>query len=112
MNTVLENYIVPPVNVLEDDERLIIEAEVPGVSREDAKIELRDGRLTIEAQRPANGNGGNYRLRERSSAGYYRAFRLGDTIDTNQIEADLDNGVLRISLAKQPRFQPRVINVN
>jgi len=112
MNTTIENYIAPRVNVLEDNVGILIEAEMPGVSKDDTKIEVRDGQLTIEAQRPPNGHSGSYRLRERPTTGYYRVFRLGETIDTEHIDAELVDGVLRVSLRKQARFQPRTISVN
>lgn len=108
-----ERYIAPRVNVVEEEDAVIIEAEVPGVARENTEVEVRDGTLHLKARINGNGQGhGRYRLRERVPASYYRAFTLGDGVDPSRVEATLQHGVLTVRLAKSERLRPRQIAVN
>jgi HSP20 family protein len=112
MTQVEERYIAPRVNVVEREDAVVIEAEVPGVTREKAEIEVRDGVLHLKAHTNAPANGGAYRIQERAGASYYRTFRLGEAIDTSKIDAQLKDGVLTLTLAKSERLKPRTISVN
>jgi HSP20 family protein len=107
-----ERLIAPRVNVVEREDAVVVEAEVPGVSREHAEIEVKDGALHITARVNGNGSTGAYRLRERIPATYYRRFQLGDTIDTAKVEASLKDGVLTVTLPKSERLRARQIAVN
>lgn len=107
-----ERFIAPRVNVVENENSVIVEAEVPGVTREHAQIEVKDGELHITARLNGNGTSGAYRLRERIPATYYRRFQLGDTIDTARVEAALKDGVLTVTLPKSERLRPRQIAIN
>ncbi len=110
--TTMEHYVAPRVNVLEDRDAIRIEVELPGVAREDAEVEVRDGRLVLIGRRPANGTSGQYRIRERPAAGYYRAFALSDAIDSGKVEAEMHDGVLKVTLPKVDRLKARTITVN
>jgi HSP20 family protein len=113
MSAVNERYVVPRVNVLEHDDAVVIEAEVPGVARDQAEIEVRDGTLYLKAHAPKNGETKNgYHVQERFGASYYRAFKLGNTINPEKIEAKLKDGLLTVTLGKSDRLKPRAIAVN
>jgi HSP20 family protein len=112
MGQCAERYIAPRVNVVEREDAVVIEAEVPGVSREQAEIEVRDGVLHLKAHAGAPANGGAYRIQERTGASYYRTFKLGDAIDSSKIDAKLKDGVLTLTLGKSERVKPRTISVN
>lgn len=105
-------YIAPRVNIREDGEAYTIEAEMPGVSKGGIDVQVKEGELTLSGERAANGHEGGYRLRERPAASYYRAFRLGDTVDTSNITATMNNGLLTLTLAKVPEAKPITVNVN
>ena len=107
-----ENYVTPRMNVLEDAEVVTIEADFPGVARDDAEVEVRDGHLILKGDRKSNGAAGRYRVQERRSAGYYRTFALGDVIDPAKVEAKLSDGVLTVTLHKTDRFKPKTVNIN
>jgi len=107
-----ERYIAPRVNVVDQEAAVIIEAEVPGVTREHTELEVRDGALHIKARVNGHGAEGSYRLRERVPATYYRTFQLGDAIDTERVEARLQDGVLTVTLPKSERLRPRQISIN
>ncbi len=112
MSQVEERYIAPRVNVVEREDAVVIEAEVPGVARDQAEIEVRDGMLYLKAHAGAAANSGAYRVQERAGASYYRTFRLGEAIDTSKIDAYLKDGLLTLTLAKSERVKPRSIAVN
>jgi HSP20 family protein len=107
-----ERYIAPRVNVVEREDALVVEAEVPGVTRDHTEIEVRDGALHITARVNGDGATGAYRLRERIPATYYRRFQLGDSIDAEKVEAKLADGVLTVTLPKAERLRPRQISIN
>ncbi len=107
-----EKYVTPRVNVLEDAEALTIEADFPGVAQDDAEVEVRDGHLILKGDRKSNGAAGRYRVHERQSAGYYRAFALGDAIDLGKVEAKLSDGVLTVRLEKADRLKPKTISIH
>ncbi len=107
-----ERYVTPRVNVLEDGEAVTIEADFPGVAQGDAEVELRDGHLILKGDRKSNGMSGRYRIHERESAGFYREFALGDTIDTGKIDAKMKDGVLTITLQKADRLKSKTVSIN
>lgn len=112
MATTQQRYITPRVNIFEMDDAITIEADLPGVSKDDTEIELRDGRLIVKANRRANGTHGAYRIQERPTAAYYREFALGEAVDPSKVDAHLNDGVLKITLGKVDRLKPRSISVN
>ncbi len=113
MNAAGERYIAPRVNVVEREDAVVIEAEMPGIASGQAEVEVRDGTLYLKTQRPeAGGSEGAYRLRERWGASYYRAFELSDGIDPAKIEARMKDGVLTVTLAKSDKIKPRTVSVN
>ncbi len=110
--TTREQYVTPRVNVLEDAEAVTIEADFPGVANGDAEVELRDGHLILKGERKSNGASGRYRIHERQSAGFYRAFALSDAIDTEKVDAKMRDGVLTVTLQKADRLKPKTISIN
>lgn len=107
-----EKYVTPRVNVLEDAEAVTIEADFPGVARDDAEVEVRDGHLILKGDRKPNGAAGRYRIHERQSAGFYRTFALGDAIDPGKVEAKMSDGILTVTLQKADRLKPKTVSIN
>lgn len=107
-----DRYVAPRVNVVEREDAVVIEAEVPGVAREQTEIEIRDGVLYLTGRTAPAANGGSFRVQERPGVNYHRTFRLGDGIDTSNIDARLKDGVLTVTLAKSEKIKPRTISVN
>lgn len=104
--------IQPRVDICKTETGVKLEAELPGVTKENAVVEVRDGQLIIEGKRNGTDVNATWRLRERPRADFYRAFALGDTLDTEKIEANLENGVLTIALNKRPELAPNKIVIN
>ena len=111
-HTIQSPTIRPRVNIAESDEVFTIEAELPGVAKSDLEVRVKDGELTVTGKRLATAHNGTYRIRERPARTYYRAFTLGDAIDTEGISAELNEGVLTLTLRKQEKARPVAISVN
>ncbi len=92
---------MPPVDVSELPDRFTITVEVAGLSREDIQITVQDGKLTLKGERPA---GDPRRVRfervERGHGRFARTFALPCAVDASAVEADLQQGVLTISIPK------------
>ncbi len=93
----------PAVNVVEESKEYRIEVAVPGLSRDDFRIDLQDENLTIssEQQEGKDDNKPNYTRREFSYSSFKRSFQLPDTIDQDSIKASHKDGILTIQLPKK-----------
>jgi HSP20 family protein len=99
----------PPVDLYETDDHYGITAEVPGLSRDDIRIQYRDGHLILEGERSTSGvSCEQYHRIDRGHGRFSRAFSLPDAINLENITADLKDGVLTI---KVPKAAPRRISV-
>jgi HSP20 family protein len=109
-----EHDWTPAVDILEEDDRYLLSADIPGVDREDMKITLEDGVLTIKGERKSEAEVSEqgYRRRERIHGTFVRQFNLPDTVDTANISASAKDGVLKIAIPKQEKPEPKRINVN
>ncbi len=109
----------PPVDVRESDTEVVVEAELPGIAREDISVRYHDGRLILEGQREEvqeTGDGengsGSWVRRERVLGRFHRSFDLPESVDTSAIRAESRDGVLRVVLPKLEKAQPRQIDVS
>ena len=103
----------PPIDVYETEDRYVIAAEVPGLTREQVDLALRDNRLTIRGTRSAEGpesDTRHYHQVERGHGSFQRTFEFAEAVDQAGIAADLRNGVLTITLPKSAA-PPRRIEV-
>jgi len=102
----------PAVDIFETDKELILLADMPGVKAQDLTIDLREGVLALSTQmeRPEAPEEMGI-LREYQTGNYYRKFNLSDVIDQSKIEAQLKDGVLRLTLPKAEAAAPRKIEV-
>ena len=113
----------PPVDVRESDTEVTVEAELPGIRREDISVRYHDGRLILEGRREeireAGAEGcqtdcapGSWIRRERTAGRFHRSFELPESVDSSAIRAESRDGVLRIVLPKLEKAQPRQIDVS
>jgi HSP20 family protein len=98
--------------VLTDADRVVIEAELPGVTKSDLTLEVKEGELTLLGKRSKPPIEGQYTMRERAVADYRRVFALGNAIDPTRIDAEMKDGLLTVTLHKAERAKPRKISVN
>lgn len=103
-----------PVDVQETDDGYVIRADLPGVDRKDVSVEVKDGVITISAERKQESKSrkDGYDYRERSVGSYSRSFRLPDNVKVSDVTAALKDGVLDVSLRRTPESKPRSITVN
>ena len=101
------------VNVKEKDDCVELTADLPGVKKENIDISLESGLLTIQAQSEEEKQEENerYIYRERHAGTVARSFRLADSLDPSTIDAQLANGVLRVTIKKHEKSQLRKITV-
>jgi HSP20 family protein len=106
------NYIPPEVNVFETGDGYLLEAGMPGVNKDGLEITLEASELTIIGRRNQAAPSAEVLWRESSTADYRRVFELDPAIDTNKIEAKLEQGLLTVTLPKSERAKPRKVLVS
>ena len=103
---------VPAVDLCETADAFIVTAELPGLVREQVHIQINDGRLTLHGRRDARVPCEQYHQVERGHGEFSRTFVLPSLVDTERIAADLQHGVLTITLPKSPEKGPRRVDVS
>lgn len=99
-----------PLAMWEDDDRIYVEAELPGVAGEDLDITVHDGALSIRGERKAEG-GRRYLYNGRSYGRFERTVMLPEAVDTDGVQATLKDGLLRVELPKSPESKPKKIAI-
>lgn len=102
-------------DIIEDEKEFTVEAELPGMSKEDIELDYRDNFLTISAKQVSEidekDEERNYIRRERSSRSFSRQFLIRD-IDENAISARFDNGILEVKLPKKEPEKPETKKID
>ncbi len=103
----------PAVDILENNEEIIIVAEIPGVSEDSMDIQVAEGVLTMKGEKnfPVDKQSDNYYRLERSYGRFSRSFAIPAAVDQTNVKASLKDGVLKITLKKKSENSPRVIKV-
>lgn len=101
----------PVVDVEETDDAWIVEAELPGVKREDVTVEMTDGELAIHGEIRERERKGVLRRRSRRTGRFDYRMTLPAGVEADKIEAHLDSGVLTVRLPKSPQTRARRIEV-
>ena len=104
---------VPPVDIYEDDHKVVLKLEVPGLKQEDLDIQLENNNLTVRGERKfeTEEKEENFHRIERRYGSFYRAFTIPNTVNADSVKADYDAGVLRIQLEKRAEAKPKQIKV-
>jgi HSP20 family protein len=105
----------PVVDVREKDGHYIIDAELPGVSEKDLKLELKNGLLTLSTEKKEEkgdkDKDGTWIRRERRESYFSRSFELPDDADGDKIEATFKDGLLTIELPKKAEASPKLVQI-
>jgi HSP20 family protein len=102
----------PNVDIVEQNDELLVVADVPGASPESIDVKFEDGMLEIEAAvPPRRSDGEGYLLREYDVGDYYRSFQVSEAVDAGRISAQYADGVLTLRLPKAESVKPRKIAV-
>jgi HSP20 family protein len=107
-----EEYVAPNVNIFETQEGYVLQAEMPGVSKDGLEITLEGNEITITGRRSPESVAGEALFRESNTADYRRVFELDPAIDTSKVSAKIEQGVLTVTLPKSERVKPRKIKVD
>jgi HSP20 family protein len=106
---------LPPVNVEETKDHLVLTAELPGLKRDDVEIELENNVLTIRGQkqetREEDKDDRKVHVWERRYGSFQRAFSLPRTVSADDISATFENGVLRVEMPKAAEAKGRTIEI-
>jgi HSP20 family protein len=104
---------VPPVDIYEDEHKIVLKLEVPGMKQEDLDIQLENDTLTVRGERKfeKEEKEENFHRIERRYGSFYRSFTIPNTVNTEDVKADYDAGVLQIQLAKKVEAKPKQIKV-
>ena len=95
----------PAINVLQDDKKYSIEMAIPGYHKKDINIEVKDNKLTISSDVDKSTEDA-YRLREFVYGPFSRTFNLPKDANQSEIKAKVANGILVVTIAKQPEPEP------
>jgi len=104
-------YLVPQVNIVETKDSLVLEAEMPGVSKDGLEVLLEGNELTIAGRRQTGVPGAEPVYRESSPLDFRREFVLDPSIDTSKLSATIEQGMLTVTLPKTEKVKPRKIQV-
>ncbi len=104
---------VPAVDIVEEKERFVLRADVPGVKPEDIEVDMENGVLTVSGRRNEESSEEHEGMRrvERISGRFFRRFSLPDTANADAISATSKDGILEVVIPKQPAVQARRITV-
>ncbi len=104
----------PVVDVYDNDDRIVIKAELPGIDKEGIEIDVKDRVLTLKGERSSENEvkDDNYYRRERCVGKFERAFTLPADVDPDKIKADYKEGVLKIDIPKPEEKKPRQITIH
>src|SRR5437867_7860519 len=104
----------PAVDIFETEHELVVKADLPDVNPQDLDIRVENNILTIRGERKFENkvNDENYLRVERSYGSFSRSFQLANSVNSEAIKADYQNGVLTLSIPKREEAKPKQIKVN
>jgi HSP20 family protein len=105
---------MPSVDISETDNAYLIKGEIPGVKKEDVKVTIQDGMLTIQGERKQEKEekGKKFHRVECSYGSFERSFRVPDDADEAAVKAEFKDGMLNVTLPKSEKAKPKSINVS
>lgn len=102
--------VAPLVDIYENDDEILLHADMPGVVKEDISVNIDNGKLTLTGKRNID-TAGSAQWEEFGTVEYRRNFSVPQTIDVNKINAVLKDGVLRLHLPKSEAARPRQVEI-
>ena len=105
---------MPSVDISETDSAYLIKGEIPGVNKDDVKVTIQDGMLTIQGERKQEKEEKNKKFHrvECSYGSFMRSFRVPDDADESAVKAEFKDGMLNVTLPKSEKAKPKSINVS
>jgi len=108
-----QNSWNPQIDIADDNDNFYINAEIPGIDKDDIKINIKGNTLTINGEKKAEkeSKGKNYYRSERVFGSFARTFELPEAIDREKISANYTNGILKLTVPKTEEAKPKEIEV-
>ena len=105
---------VPPVDVYEDEHKIVLKLEAPGMKQEDLDVRIENNLLTVRGERKfeKEEKEENFHRIERRYGSFFRSFTVPNTVNTDSVKASYDAGVLRIELEKRAEAKPKQIKID
>ena len=112
-NELMRGAWAPSVDIFENKDSIVLEAELPGMKPEDVNISIENNVLTLHGERrlEKKDEGDNFHRVERSYGSFTRSFTLPPTVSSENVDATFDSGILRLTLAKREEMKPRKIEI-
>lgn len=108
-------FRTPEIDVYEENNTYVLEADLPGLTEKDIKLEVRNGELTFSTAKTEKAEEkskrGSWLRRERREFQFARSFALPEDVDESGIQATFKNGVLQVVMPKKPESAPKTIEV-
>jgi HSP20 family protein len=103
----------PSVDIYESENDVVLTAELPGIEEKDIEIKIEDNTLTIKGERKLEKETKeeNYHRIERAYGTFYRSFTIPHNVDQNKIQAEHENGVLKITMPRKPELKPQKVKI-
>jgi HSP20 family protein len=103
----------PPVDIVEDEKEYLVKADLPEMKKDEIKINVENGMLSISGERKSEKEEKNktFHHLERSYGRFERAFTVPEDADASKISAEFKEGVLKVRLPKSPQAKPKTIEV-
>jgi HSP20 family protein len=113
-NSLTTASFVPPVDIYEDAQKVVLKIEVPGMEEKDLDVRVENSTLTVKGERKfeKDEKEENFHRIERRYGSFYRAFTLPTTVDPESVQASYNTGVLKLELKKKAEAQPKQIKIN
>ena len=102
----------PSVDIEELEDKILIQADLPGLKEKDISITVKDNKLILSGKKEKTKEAKNYTYYERSYGSFFRQFHLNELVDSEKIAANFENGVLTISLPKKEEIKPKQIPIS
>lgn len=111
LETRARRTIAPAADICEDEGKVRLRLEMPGVGKEDLEVKIENDELTVLGKRPEGADQGKYIIRERRREDFLKRFTLDDTIDREKVDAEIKNGVLFVTLSTKESSKPKKIEI-
>ena len=110
----LENVrtVRPVGNIVKEEGKVVLKLEMPGVTKENVELKIENDQLIVQGKRHTEEGDVRVVLRERPFGDYFQSFTLEDTVDRDQVEAAMEQGVLTVTLNLKESYKPRKIQIN
>jgi len=111
--SLLASNFIPPVDIYEDGHNITIQMEIPGVQEDEVDVRLENNVLTITGERKLENEEQkqNFHRIERQYGRFVRSFTLPSTVNPDSVNAEFNDGVLKISIAKREESKPKQIKI-